>query len=133
MDVGLLLTSRDLDGSTVGLGYVSGMCHGGFSAAIASVGSGELGYAAAVVAHELGHNFGMEHDAVGDDGAPAYLMSASTPQASSMQARRWGNMANASATALTASRRPPPASESARRSARAEFRARPGRLSLIHI
>ncbi|KAH8045034.1 metalloendopeptidase [Aureococcus anophagefferens] len=70
-----------LDGSTVGLGYVSGMCHGGFSAAIASVGSGELGYAAAVVAHELGHNFGMEHDAVGDDGAPAYLMSASTPQA----------------------------------------------------
>ncbi|KAH8055632.1 metalloendopeptidase [Aureococcus anophagefferens] len=42
----------------------------------------EVDYAAGD-ARRLGHNFGMEHDAVGDDGAPAYLMSASTPQAPS--------------------------------------------------
>lgn len=64
-DHGLLLTGLDLyDGvksqsSVIGLAWVSGMCHPEYSCTINEGNNFESVY---VIAHEMGHNLGMNHD-----------------------------------------------------------------------
>mmetsp|Transcript_30669 Transcript_30669/g.49267 ORF Transcript_30669/g.49267 Transcript_30669/m.49267 type:complete len:500 (+) Transcript_30669:1048-2547(+) len=50
--------------STIGLAYVGSMCDTRFSVGINQVTDGRSFYNAAVVAHEMGHNFNMQHDTV---------------------------------------------------------------------
>ncbi|HVU62640.1 MAG TPA: M12 family metallo-peptidase, partial [Phycisphaerales bacterium] len=69
-DVVHLFTGRDLDGSTVGLAYTPGYCNpGGQASLVQSRFTPILAARYADSAHELGHNFGMVHDA-----ASGYIM-----------------------------------------------------------
>jgi len=65
----VLLSGRDFQGSTVGLAGVSTMCWKARSGNINMCGTGSSAIAscASVVAHEMGHNFGMHHDSSGND------------------------------------------------------------------
>eukprot|EP00930_Biecheleria_cincta_P096753 TRINITY_DN8854_c0_g2_i1.p1 TRINITY_DN8854_c0_g2~~TRINITY_DN8854_c0_g2_i1.p1 ORF type:complete len:1114 (-),score=144.64 TRINITY_DN8854_c0_g2_i1:210-3050(-) len=62
----VLLSGRNFDGATVGYAGVSAMCNLGRSGSINMCGTSEPGRCAAVVAHEMGHNFGMSHDGSGN-------------------------------------------------------------------
>ncbi len=63
-DIVHLFTGRDLNGSTIGLAYVPGMCSSSSGAGLSQTRfSTVLAARYAVTAHEIGHNFGMSHDA----------------------------------------------------------------------
>ena len=72
-----LLSGKDFDGSGIGLGYIGSLCSRNFSIAVvqstfSTAGSG------VVMAHELGHNFGAEHDGDGNScPSSGYIMQAS--------------------------------------------------------
>lgn len=74
-----LMTGRDLDGNTVGIAYISGLCSADFGASLSQSTFSTM-QSALIAAHEIGHNFGAPHD--GESGsacesAPAgYLMAA---------------------------------------------------------
>jgi hypothetical protein len=59
-----LFTGRDLDGSTVGTAYTGGLCSKTYGAGLTQV-SGSVGIDSLIAAHEIGHNFGAEHDGSG--------------------------------------------------------------------
>jgi hypothetical protein len=69
-----LFTGRDLEGSTIGIGYLDALCDTRYGAALTEVGQRGTWYESLIAAHEIGHNFGAVHD--GESGKAC----ASTPQ-----------------------------------------------------
>eukprot|EP00118_Oscarella_pearsei_P003076 m.12800 g.12800 ORF g.12800 m.12800 type:complete len:797 (+) comp24295_c0_seq1:78-2468(+) len=57
-----LLTSVDFQGATKGFAGLSTMCNGRTSTAVVEILSLFGGSTGSVMAHEMGHNFGMQHD-----------------------------------------------------------------------
>ncbi|MBK6673215.1 MAG: hypothetical protein IPG49_06870 [Proteobacteria bacterium] len=56
-----LMTGRNLDGRTIGIAYINGLCSNSFSASLSEARS-NLQFDALVAAHEIGHVFGAPHD-----------------------------------------------------------------------
>ncbi|XP_073413254.1 zinc metalloproteinase-disintegrin-like protein H3 [Dendrobates tinctorius] len=57
------ITNTDFDDSTTGLAFVGSMCSRGYSCGIIQDHSEQAISVGATIAHEIGHNFGMVHDA----------------------------------------------------------------------
>ncbi|HEX7116384.1 MAG TPA: M12 family metallo-peptidase [Steroidobacter sp.] len=75
-----LFTGRDLDGSTIGIAYLDALCDAEYGAGLTEARSGWLD--SLVAAHEIGHNFGADHDgdpngSCSDTPSSGYLMAAS--------------------------------------------------------
>ncbi len=61
-----LFTGRNLDGDTVGLGYIDALCRSRYGAALTETrGRGEA-MESLITAHEIGHNFGAIHDGIAE-------------------------------------------------------------------
>ena len=56
-----LYTGRDLTGTTVGIAYLGALCSPFFGSGL-SEGNGSATFDSLVSAHEIGHNFGADHD-----------------------------------------------------------------------
>lgn len=52
----------DIEGSTIGIAFVDGMCFRQFSTGVTQDGDGNLPNVISTAAHELGHIFNMDHD-----------------------------------------------------------------------
>lgn len=57
-----LFTGRDLDGTTVGIGYVNSLCRAKYGVGLTEVRGRGPWLESLITAHELGHNFGSVHD-----------------------------------------------------------------------
>ena len=84
MDNVQLFTHLDMEGSTIGVAYLGQICgNNRYNTGIdqTNAGTGTSGTAVVVVAHEMGHNFDMQHDGTGNTCATTGTVMA--PQASS--------------------------------------------------
>ncbi|CAB4021413.1 disintegrin and metallo ase domain-containing 12-like, partial [Paramuricea clavata] len=70
-----LLSQTNYDGNVVGLAYVRTICDSDFSAGIDSDTHSNAAFTGTVMAHEMGHNFGLLHD----DGCETCPSDSSTP------------------------------------------------------
>jgi hypothetical protein len=61
-----LMTGRNLDGTTVGIAYIKGLCEARFGASL-SQSTFSTTQSALIAAHEIGHNFGAPHDGDPDE------------------------------------------------------------------
>ncbi|XP_056427144.1 zinc metalloproteinase-disintegrin-like crotastatin [Hyla sarda] len=64
-DNAVLITHIDFVGTVVGLGYIGTMCSSAYSAAVIQDFSTFSAIVGATLAHEMGHNLGMDHDEIG--------------------------------------------------------------------
>ncbi|PSF08944.1 peptidase M12 [Marinobacter halophilus] len=70
-----LISGRNFDGSTAGLAYVGTLCNTrGFGTGVTNAFSSNV-LTAVVVAHELGHNLGSDHDGNNNSCSSGYVMS----------------------------------------------------------
>ncbi|WP_251357793.1 M12 family metallo-peptidase [Kangiella sp. TOML190] len=77
------ITGRDFDGNTAGVAYLDVLCNGGgFSSGttmlLPSNGNPNLASTSLIAAHEIGHNFGAEHDGDGNSCASSGFIMAAT-------------------------------------------------------
>jgi hypothetical protein len=57
-----LFTGRDLDGATVGIGYVNSLCGTQYGVGLTEIRGRGAWLESLITAHEIGHNFGAVHD-----------------------------------------------------------------------
>lgn len=60
-----LFTGRNLDGNTVGIGYIDALCRARYGAALTETRGRGATIESLIAAHEIGHNFGAVHDGTG--------------------------------------------------------------------
>lgn len=84
-DVASLWTGRDFDGGTIGIAYVDAICTS-FGYNCLQDFSNNAEEKRVMVAHELGHNFGCEHDAQGSD----FIMAPSVSEATAWSSTSMG-------------------------------------------
>lgn len=108
-----LFTGRDLDGTTVGIAFISSVCDRQYGAGLTEARNRSVWTESLITAHEIGHNFGAPHDGDPDEACAstptgAFLMSSSINGSSTFSSCSLGiiqpKAANASCiTALAAS------------------------------
>jgi Metallo-peptidase family M12/Domain of unknown function DUF11 len=57
-----LFTGRDLDGATVGIGYINSVCGAQYGVGLTEIRGRGAWLESLITAHEIGHNFGAVHD-----------------------------------------------------------------------
>jgi hypothetical protein len=77
-----LFTGRDLDGTTVGIAFISSVCDRQYGAGLTEARNRSAWTESLITAHEIGHNFGAPHDGDADEACAAtpvgqFLMSSS--------------------------------------------------------
>jgi hypothetical protein len=77
-----LFTGRDLNGETVGIGYLNRLCHAEYGVGLTEARGQTAWRDSLIAAHEIGHNFGANHDGDAQGACPSaqtgmYLMSSS--------------------------------------------------------
>ena len=60
--VSCLYSGIDIDGDTVGFAYKHTMCSDAHSVGVTQDGGRSLSAVSSTAAHEMGHNFNMDHD-----------------------------------------------------------------------
>ena len=71
-----VVTGRDFDGSTVGIAYVGVLCSTfDFNVGTTQIVGDDMALTALTAAHELGHNFGSNHDGDGNTCGGGFVMS----------------------------------------------------------
>ncbi|MDY6946077.1 MAG: M12 family metallo-peptidase [Pseudomonadota bacterium] len=77
-----LFTARDLDGTTVGIAFISSVCDRQYGAGLTEARNRSAWTESLITAHEIGHNFGAPHDGDADEACAStpvgqFLMSSS--------------------------------------------------------